>query len=73
MVFEGYRQIVGDTAFFAFQKALVTEYAYSTITGDQFIALAKRIAAEKARLRGLEPGQARQYLQQWISAPASRR
>ena len=27
MAFEGYRQIVGDTAFFAFQKALVTEYA----------------------------------------------
>ena len=48
MAFEGYRQIVGDTAFFAFQKALVTEYRHSTITGDQIKALARRIAAEKA-------------------------
>ena len=63
MALEGYRQIVGDAAFFAFQKALSTEYAYSTITGDQFKALARRIAAEKAGLRVLQPGQARRVLE----------
>ena len=59
---EGYRQIVGDTAFFAFQKALVTEHEHSTITGDQFIALAKRIAAEKAGFAGSNLDQARHLL-----------
>ena len=67
MAFEGYRQIVGDTAFFAFRRRWSTEYAYSTITGDQFKALARRIAAEKA---GFEPSsldQLNEYWQQWIS------
>ena len=62
MALEGYRQIVGDTAFFAFQKALATEYAYSTITGDQFKALATPDRGREGRLRGLQPGQARRVL-----------
>jgi aminopeptidase N len=69
MAFEGYRQIVGDTAFFAFQKALVTEYAYSTITGDQFKALARRIAAEKAGFEASNLAKLDQYWQQWLSTP----
>ena len=63
---EGYHQIVGDTAFFAFQKALVTEHEHSTITGDQFVALAKRIAAEKAGFAGSNLTKLDIYFQQWL-------
>ena len=69
MAFEGYRQIVGDTAFFEFQKALVTEYAYSTITGDQVKALARRIAAEKAGFEASNLTKLDEYWRQWISMP----
>jgi aminopeptidase N len=63
---EGYHQIVGDAAFFALQKAIVTEHAYSTITGDQFVALAKRIAAEKAGFAGSNLTKLDAYFQQWL-------
>jgi hypothetical protein len=63
---EGYRQIVGDTAFFAFQKALVTNHAYSTITGDQFVALAKTIAADRAGFTGSNLTKLDDYFQQWL-------
>jgi hypothetical protein len=63
---EGYRQIVGDTAFFAFQKAIVTEHEHSTITGDQFVALAKRIATEKAGFTGSNLTKLDAYFQQWL-------
>ncbi len=63
---DGYRQIVGDSAFFAFQKALVTEHEHSTITGDQFVALAKRIAAEKAGFAGSNLTKLDTYFQQWL-------
>ena len=63
---EGYHQIVGDTAFFAFQKALATEHEHSTITGDQFVALAKRIAAEKAGFAGSNLTKLDTYFQQWL-------
>jgi hypothetical protein len=63
---EGYHQIVGDSAFFALQKAIVTEHAYSTITGDQFVALAKRIAAEKAGFTGSNLTKLDTYFQQWL-------
>jgi aminopeptidase N len=66
MMIEAYRQIVGESAFWAFAKALVTEYAYSTINEAQFIALAKRIAAEKA---GFEASNLRKldlFFQQWL-------
>ena len=63
---EGYRQIVGDTAFFAFQKAIVTEHEHGLITGDQFVALAKRIAAEKAGFAGSNLTKLDAYFQQWL-------
>jgi hypothetical protein len=63
---EGYHQIVGDTAFFAFMKAIATEHAYGTITGDQFVALAKRIAAEKAGFTGSNLTKLDTYFQQWL-------
>jgi len=69
MAFEGYRQIVGDAAFFEFQKALVTEYAYSTITTEQVFALARRIAEEKAGFTGSNLTKLDEYWRQWILEP----
>jgi hypothetical protein len=69
MMLEAYRQIVGDTAFFAFQKALVTEYAYSVIDGAQFVALAKRIAQERAGFEACTLRRLDQFFEQWISTP----
>jgi hypothetical protein len=63
---EGYHQIVGDTAFFAFMKAIATQYEHSVITGDQFVALAKQIAAEKAGFTGSNLTKLDDYFQQWL-------
>jgi aminopeptidase N len=70
MMLEAYRQIVGDSAFFAFQKALVTEYAYSVIDGAQFVALAKRIAEERAGFEASNLNKLDQFFQQWIYTPS---
>ena len=70
MMYESYRQIVGDTAFFAFQKALVTEHAYGTISQAQFVALAKRIAAEKAGLEASNLDKLDRFFDQWLNLPA---
>ena len=40
MMLEGYRQIVGDTKFFDFAKALQTNFAYSTVDAADFTSLA---------------------------------
>jgi aminopeptidase N len=66
MMLEAYRQIVGDTAFFAFQKALVTDFAYSTINEAQFIALAKQVAAEKAGFEASNLGKLDDFFSQWL-------
>ena len=66
MMFEAYRQIVGDTAFWAFQKALVTDYAYSVITTDQVVALAKQIAQQKAGFEASNLAKLDQFFQQWL-------
>ena len=65
-MFEAYRQIVGDSAFFAFQKALVTEFEHSMITTAQVVALAKRIAQEKAGFEASNLAKLEQFFQQWL-------
>ena len=70
MMYESYHQIVGDTAFFAFQKALVTEHAYGTISQAQFVALAKRIAAEKAGFEASNLAKLDSFFDQWLNLPA---
>ncbi len=67
MMLESYHQIVGDTAFFAFQKALATEHAYSTVSQAQFVALAKRIAAEKAGFEASNLGKLDLFFDQWLN------
>jgi aminopeptidase N len=69
MMLEAYRQIVGDSAFWAFQKALVTDFAYGTITTEQFIALAKQIAQEKAGFEASNLAKLDQFFQQWLWTP----
>ena len=66
MMLEAYRQIVGHAAFFDFQRALVTEYAYSSITETQFVALAKQIAAERSGFVDSYTAQLDQFFQQWL-------
>jgi|GEM_PF-693440 aminopeptidase N len=63
---EGYRQIVGDDAFWAFQRALVDRFSYSTITTDQFIALAKEIAATHAGFEASNLAKLDTYWTQWL-------
>jgi aminopeptidase N len=68
-MFEAYRQIVGDPAFFAFQKALVTEFEYDVITTAEVIALAKRIAQEKAAFTQPALDKLDVFFQQWLFGP----
>jgi aminopeptidase N len=66
MMLEAYRQIVGDPAFWALQKALVTDYAYSVIDGDQFVALAKQIAQQEAGFEASNLAKLDQFFLQWL-------
>ena len=63
---QGYRQIVGDAAFWDFTRALVDEHQDKTISTAQFIALAKRIAAEKAGFVPARVDRLDTYFQQWL-------
>jgi aminopeptidase N len=66
MMLEAYRQIVGNGTFFAFQRALVTEYAYSSISGAQFVALARRLAQERSGFEASGLAKLDEFFQQWL-------
>ncbi len=66
MMLEAYRQIVGNSTFFAFQRALVTEHAYGSISGAQFIALAKRLAQERSGFESFYLAKLDEFFQQWL-------
>ena len=66
MMLEAYRQIVGNTTFFAFQRAIFSEHAYGTISGAQFIALAKRVAQENSGFVGPYLTKLDEFFQQWL-------
>ena len=66
LMLEAYRQIVGHRAFMKFARALVTEHAYGTINGTQFIALAKRVAQEEAGFESSNLGKLQTFFDQWI-------
>ena len=63
MTVEGYRQIVGDDAFFEFARGLLDEHAYGNVSTEQFIAEAE--AASRAS-RGAELDLLDEYFQQWL-------
>jgi aminopeptidase N len=62
---EGYRQIVGDSAFWAMQRAVIDRFSGSTITTDGFIALAKEIAADKAGFESSNLNKLDAFFTQW--------
>jgi aminopeptidase N len=63
---EGYRQIVGDAAFFHFQRLMLSEHGYGGITLPEFVALAKRAAAEKGGFEASNLGKLDLYFDQWL-------
>jgi aminopeptidase N len=66
MMLEAYRQIVGNSAFFAFQRALAAEHGHGSISGTQFVALAKRVAQERSGFEGPYLTKLDQFFQQWL-------
>jgi aminopeptidase N len=62
MTLQGYREIVGDSRFFAFARALVSRYAYGNVSTSEFIALAK----EQSGLAGADLQLLDDYFQQWL-------
>jgi hypothetical protein len=66
MMLEAYRQIVGNSTFFAFQRALVTEHAYGSISSAQFIALARRVAQERSGFVPSYLARLDEFFQQWL-------
>jgi len=62
MTVQGYREIVGDTRFFALAKKLNVKYAHSNISTAQFIAEAKKASG----LHGAKLALLDQYFQQWL-------
>ena len=59
---EGFREIVGDTAFYGFARTLTSEYAYGNISIDEFIAEAKAASG----FGGAQLDLLDQYFQQWL-------
>ena len=59
---EGFREIVGDDAFYGFARALTSGYAYDNISIDEFIAEAKAASG----LAGAQLDLLDQYFQQWL-------
>ena len=66
---EGYRQLVGDAAFWDFQRALIDQFSGSTITTNAFIALAKQIAQQKAGFEASNLNKLDIYFTQWLKTP----
>ncbi len=62
MTLEGYREIVGNPAFFDFAAELQSRYGYGNVTTAQLIALAK----EKSGLSGTALERLDDYFQQWL-------
>lgn len=63
---EAYRQIVGHSAFMAFQRAILTEHGHGNITTAQFIALAKRVAKESSGFQPEHLARLDEFFQQWL-------
>jgi aminopeptidase N len=66
LMLEAYRQIVGESSFFAFQRALLDEHGGGDINAAEFIALAKRIAQERSGFTGSNLTKLDIFFQQWI-------
>ena len=70
MTIEGYRQIVGDDAFFRLGQAIQSRFAFDNVSTAEFIAVGGATArASAAPTRAL----LRDYFQQWLYGKRSRR
>jgi len=70
MMLEAYRQIVGNTAFFGFQRALLDEHGYADINLDEFIKLAKKVAQQQAGFDATNIGKLDTFFTQWLITPS---
>jgi aminopeptidase N len=59
---EGYREIVGDATFYDFARTLTNDYAYGSISIDEFVAEAKAASGFSGAQLELLDG----YFQQWL-------
>jgi hypothetical protein len=66
LMLEAYRQIVGETAFFAFGRALLEEHGYADLNAGEFIALAKRIARDRAGFESSNLAKLDIFFDQWL-------
>jgi aminopeptidase N len=66
MTVEGYREIVGDAAFFDFAKAIQRKFAYGNISTRQFIDFAEK----RSGLKGAKLALLDQYFQEWLYGEA---
>ena len=62
MTLEGYRQIVGDPAFFDFAAELQSRYGYGNVTTAEVISLAKELSG----FTGADLDLLNDYFQQWL-------
>jgi aminopeptidase N len=69
MTLEALRQVIGDDAFFALAKAWVDEHRYANAGTADFIALAKRIAKERAGFEASNLAKLDTLFQQWLFTP----
>ncbi|MDA0182244.1 M1 family metallopeptidase [Solirubrobacter phytolaccae] len=66
LMLEAYRQIVGDAAFFGFQRALLDEHGNGDININEFIALAKKVATQQAGFDATNVGKLDTFFTQWL-------
>jgi hypothetical protein len=62
MTLQGYREIVGDTTFFQFARALVQEFEHDNISTQEFIDF----AVAKSGLGAADQARLRDYFDQWL-------
>ena len=73
MMLEAYRQIVGDRRSSRSSARCSTEHGCGDINAAEFIALAKRIARDRAGFEASNLAKLDMFFQQWIYGAASRR
>ncbi|RKQ87540.1 peptidase M1-like protein [Solirubrobacter pauli] len=70
LMLEAYRQIVGDAAFYGFQRALLDEHGYADININEFIALAKKVAQQQAGFEASNLAKLDTFFTQWLKTPS---
>jgi aminopeptidase N len=69
MTLEALRQIIGDDPFLELARTWVAEHRYGNATTADFIALAKRIARDRAGFESSNLAKLDAFFQQWLYTP----